>query len=107
MSAKMLNPAHEKTTWNERVISARAAARYIDLADNTFFKALEAGIFIPQAKIEGDPRPSYGFETDYLDEIKAAIPSRGNRVGGQTIFTPEIRVKLEAIKRKWEKRSKK
>lgn len=101
MPIKLLNPRRDKTGGIQGVISARKAADRLGLAHNTFFKALAEGIIIPQAKIDGDPKPAYGFEKDYLDEILKIIPK--NRIGGQTIFTSMIKTKMGEINRKWGK----
>jgi hypothetical protein len=82
----------------------RKAADYVGLAINTFSKGMAAGLFVPQAKIESDPRPAFGFETAYLDEIKRIIVDASDRAQGAPIFTNDVREKLLALAKKWAKK---
>lgn len=101
MGLKLLNRRHSKTNGIYNVISARQAADMLGLSHNTFFKALDSGIIKPQAKIDGNPRPAYGFEVEYIKLILKIIPK--NRIGGQTIFTSDLKEAMEKINIGWDK----
>lgn len=108
MSIKMQNPPHEKTNGIHRVISAIRAAERLGLAQNTFFKELDKRHpekIHPQAFIEAEEqgRPSYGFVTEYIDEILRLLPSKEKRSPGKKIFTTDIKMKIEKINKKWDK----
>lgn len=100
MDLNLLNQGEQKQHGKKNVISARQAADLLGLSHNTFFKALGSGIIKPQAKIDGDPRPAYGFEVDYIKAILKVIPK--NRIGGQSIFTPSLKAEIEKINLVWE-----
>lgn len=102
MQNKMLNKQDEEPRHKQSVISARKAASLIGLSPNTFMKGLEGKVLIPQARIDGEKRPSYGFEKDYITEIAVHIPR--DLAGGQTVFTPEVRAAIKEINIKWAKK---
>ncbi len=100
---KLINRSANEPKRIVGVYSARKAAEFLELSDNTFSKGMAGGHIIPQALIEGDSRNSFGFEKAYLAEVKQALPK--DLAKGQSIFTPEIITKLKQIKERWKQKA--
>jgi hypothetical protein len=94
------------TVQNEDGVKGKAmnwAAAECGLAINTFKFGHGAGYILAQQVIEGDMKNAYGFDPDYIKEIKPIF--RSDRTQGATVFTPDVIAALEQVNSRWRKRS--
>lgn len=103
MSVKLLNPNRENSTQETDVISARKATALLGVSNHVFINAVDSGLIKPHQKIDKDPRPDYGFEPIYIEEIRKAL-LKWPRAQGKRVFSPEIRAEIEKINRRWFKK---
>lgn len=105
MGVKLLNPAHENMDRKDDVISARKATSLLGVSNHTFINAVDSGIIIPHQKIDKEPRPDYGFEPEYIEEIRRVL-LKGPRSQGKRVFDTGLKDDIEKINRKWFKNKK-
>lgn len=86
-------------------ISARSFARKIRLAYNTFLKALESNVLVPQRRSERENGSTYGFHPGYVADVQKLLPEERKR--GFKILSPEVVKKIRVLNKKWKERTEK